>query len=163
MALGICVAGCSSFEHQINGSSSDMSLPTAPAERTTQRYISPNRVALVHGLGNALLVNPSQQQIRLPKMQPQPGQADVYELRERVKVLEEQLSRLLAAQGSTSSSIVRSPAPSADVPDTLPDTVPMGATRIVMHQIVAPAEVDALGICFGGQVCRQCSTAPPAP
>ncbi|WIA38284.1 hypothetical protein OEZ86_001624 [Tetradesmus obliquus] len=28
----------------------------------------------------------------------------------------------------------------------------MDATRIVMHQIVAPTEVDALGICFGGQV-----------
>jgi hypothetical protein len=27
----------------------------------------------------------------------------------------------------------------------------MDATRIVMHQIVAPAEVDVLGICFGGQ------------
>jgi acyl-CoA hydrolase len=34
----------------------------------------------------------------------------------------------------------------------LPEAVPMDATRIVMHQIVAPTEVDALGICFGGQV-----------
>lgn len=34
----------------------------------------------------------------------------------------------------------------------LPESVPMDATRIVMHQIVAPTEVDALGICFGGQV-----------
>ncbi len=32
----------------------------------------------------------------------------------------------------------------------------MAATRVVMHQIVLPAEVDTLGICFGGQVrCRQ--------
>lgn len=30
--------------------------------------------------------------------------------------------------------------------------VPMGATRVVMHQIVLPAECDTLGICFGGQV-----------
>jgi acyl-CoA hydrolase len=28
----------------------------------------------------------------------------------------------------------------------------MAATRVVMHQIVLPAEVDVLGICFGGQV-----------
>eukprot|EP00879_Flechtneria_rotunda_P009322 GHRR01009759.1.p1 GENE.GHRR01009759.1~~GHRR01009759.1.p1 ORF type:complete len:303 (+),score=139.31 GHRR01009759.1:711-1619(+) len=28
----------------------------------------------------------------------------------------------------------------------------MDVTRIVMHQIVAPSEVDELGICFGGQV-----------
>ena len=30
----------------------------------------------------------------------------------------------------------------------------MAATRVVMHQIVLPAEVDSLGICFGGQVRR---------
>jgi len=30
--------------------------------------------------------------------------------------------------------------------------VPMEATRVVMHQIVPPAECDLLGICFGGQV-----------
>lgn len=40
----------------------------------------------------------------------------------------------------------------------------MGATRIVMHQIVAPSEVDALGICFGGQVrawqCKQGASKP---
>ena len=28
----------------------------------------------------------------------------------------------------------------------------MDETRVVMHQIVMPMEVDALGICFGGQV-----------
>lgn len=28
----------------------------------------------------------------------------------------------------------------------------MDATRIVMNQIVMPAECDGLGICFGGQV-----------
>eukprot|EP00879_Flechtneria_rotunda_P012044 GHRR01012579.1.p1 GENE.GHRR01012579.1~~GHRR01012579.1.p1 ORF type:complete len:498 (+),score=231.63 GHRR01012579.1:180-1673(+) len=51
------------------------------------------------------------------------------------------------------------PVPQA-VPQTLttavaavpPDTVSMDVTRIVMHQIVAPSEVDELGICFGGQV-----------
>ena len=32
----------------------------------------------------------------------------------------------------------------------------MAATRVVMHQIVLPAEVDSLGICFGGQVRRVC-------
>ena len=30
--------------------------------------------------------------------------------------------------------------------------VSMAASRVVMHQIVLPSEVDALGICFGGQV-----------
>lgn len=30
----------------------------------------------------------------------------------------------------------------------------MAATRVVMHQIVMPSEVDAHGICMGGQVCR---------
>jgi hypothetical protein len=34
----------------------------------------------------------------------------------------------------------------------LPAAIPMSASRMVMHQIVAPAEVDTLGICFGGQV-----------
>ena len=29
--------------------------------------------------------------------------------------------------------------------------VSMAASRVVMHQIVLPSEVDALGICFGGQ------------
>ncbi|GFH06410.1 uncharacterized protein HaLaN_01037, partial [Haematococcus lacustris] len=28
----------------------------------------------------------------------------------------------------------------------------MAATRVVMHQIVLPSEVDGSGICFGGQV-----------
>ncbi|CAL5223884.1 g6477 [Coccomyxa viridis] len=32
------------------------------------------------------------------------------------------------------------------------EIVSMAATRVVMHQIVLPAEVDSLGICFGGQV-----------
>ena len=32
------------------------------------------------------------------------------------------------------------------------ETVSMAATRVVMHQIVLPSEVDSLGICFGGQV-----------
>jgi hypothetical protein len=41
-------------------------------------------------------------------------------------------------------------APGAAAPQ--PGAVPMAATRVVMHQIVMPAEVDALGICFGGQV-----------
>lgn len=38
------------------------------------------------------------------------------------------------------------PAAPRDVP------VAMAATRVVMHQMVMPAEVDTLGICFGGQV-----------
>jgi hypothetical protein len=42
------------------------------------------------------------------------------------------------------------PAPPSAAP--LPGSVPMEATRIVMHQIVAPAECDPLGICTGGQV-----------
>ena len=32
------------------------------------------------------------------------------------------------------------------------EIVSMAASRVVMHQIVLPAEVDSLGICFGGQV-----------
>lgn len=28
----------------------------------------------------------------------------------------------------------------------------MSATRVIMHQIVLPSEVDLMGICFGGQV-----------
>ena len=46
------------------------------------------------------------------------------------------------------------PAAPRDVP------VAMAATRVVMHQMVMPAEVDTLGICFGGQVQlpgQQCS------
>eukprot|EP00877_Chromochloris_zofingiensis_P005033 jgi/Chrzof1/14530/Cz09g06070.t1 len=41
--------------------------------------------------------------------------------------------------------------PSAGV-SLQPDAVTMDATRIVMNQIVMPAECDGLGICFGGQV-----------
>lgn len=40
------------------------SLPTA-SRTSTLRCVCPNRVALVHGRGNALLVDPSQQQISL--------------------------------------------------------------------------------------------------
>ena len=36
--------------------------------------------------------------------------------------------------------------------DAKEEIVSMAATRVVMHQIVLPAEVDSLGICFGGQV-----------
>ena len=32
------------------------------------------------------------------------------------------------------------------------ESVPMSATRVVMHQIVLPGEVDTAGVCFGGQV-----------
>lgn len=42
----------------------------------------------------------------------------------------------------------------APVPASMaePLNIPIAATRVVMHQIVRPAETDALGICFGGQV-----------
>lgn len=36
--------------------------------------------------------------------------------------------------------------------DAKEEIVSMAASRMVMHQIVLPAEVDSLGICFGGQV-----------
>ena len=39
--------------------------------------------------------------------------------------------------------------------DSKEEIVSMAATRVVMHQIVLPAEVDSLGICFGGQVSTQ--------
>ena len=38
------------------------------------------------------------------------------------------------------------------------EIVSMAATRVVMHQIVLPAEVDSLGICFGGQVSMRVPT-----
>jgi len=38
--------------------------------------------------------------------------------------------------------------------DPKEEIVSMAASRVVMHQIVLPAEVDSLGICFGGQVRR---------
>ena len=34
----------------------------------------------------------------------------------------------------------------------LPKSLSMSATRVIMHQIVLPSEVDMMGICFGGQV-----------
>ena len=34
----------------------------------------------------------------------------------------------------------------------LPKSLSMSATRVIMHQIVLPSEVDIMGICFGGQV-----------
>jgi hypothetical protein len=36
-------------------------------------------------------------------------------------------------------------------PPPAAEGVSMAASRVVMHQIVLPSEVDALGICFGGQ------------
>lgn len=39
----------------------------------------------------------------------------------------------------------------------LPQSVSMLATRVVMHQIVLPSEVDVLGICFGGQASTRTS------
>ncbi|KAJ9508666.1 hypothetical protein QJQ45_027960, partial [Haematococcus lacustris] len=51
-------------------------------------------------------------------------------------------------QGAPTASVglphaARPPAPAV--------AVPMAATRVVMHQIVLPSEVDGSGICFGGQ------------
>ena len=40
----------------------------------------------------------------------------------------------------------------APAPPPAQAPVAMAATRVVMHQLVMPAEVDTLGICFGGQV-----------
>ena len=54
-----------------------------------------------------------------------------------------------AAAAAAAAAAFSAPAP-APAPQL--DAVPMAATRVVMHQIVMPAEVDALGICFGGQV-----------
>ncbi|KAI8475071.1 MAG: HotDog domain-containing protein [Monoraphidium minutum] len=48
------------------------------------------------------------------------------------------------------SAVAVPPAPPSAAP--LPEAVPMEATRIVMHQIVAPAECDGHGVCTGGQV-----------
>ena len=44
-----------------------------------------------------------------------------------------------------------------------PGSVPMSATRVVMHQIVLPGEVDAAGVCFGGQVLPRSWQAQEAP
>lgn len=55
------------------------------------------------------------------------------------------------------------PKPSSGLPGDTHGTgggVPMAATRVVMHQIVLPAEVDSLGICFGGQVGVLCGLGP---
>ena len=46
-------------------------------------------------------------------------------------------------------------------PPAREEGVSMAATRVIMHQIVMPSEVDALGICFGGQV--QLPGAPDLP
>ena len=40
------------------------------------------------------------------------------------------------------------------------ESVPMSSTRVVMHQIVLPGEVDTAGVCFGGQV-SHASRLPP--
>lgn len=73
-------------------------------------------------------------------------------------IIETTVLKLLLTCRNTCNPSPRDPSPPAPlpapspVPPSVPESVPMGATRIVMHQIVAPAEVDALGICFGGQV-----------
>ena len=57
------------------------------------------------------------------------------------------------AQGSLADAAQHDmPPPSEQGP------VSMAASRVVMHQIVLPSEVDALGICFGGQVCERQSS-----
>ena len=40
------------------------------------------------------------------------------------------------------------PAPSRPMQ---PQAVPMDGTRVVMHEIVMPDQIDSMGICFGGQ------------
>lgn len=42
----------------------------------------------------------------------------------------------------------------------LPKSLPMSATRVIMHQIVLPSEVDLMGICFGGQVLQRLFSLP---
>ena len=54
------------------------------------------------------------------------------------------------AERSALSAIPVPPAPPSAAPP--PPAVPMDATRVVLHQIVAPSECSALGICTGGQV-----------
>lgn len=84
-------------------------------------------------------------------------EAELAGLKQRVDQLEKQLAEKQNSQTQTqqtqqdggSSSGPFAAAAAACLP---PAAVPMDATRIVMHQIVAPTEVDALGICTGGQV-----------
>jgi hypothetical protein len=68
----------------------------------------------------------------------------VQQLLERVQALEARTAQL--------EQELNSRAPSKAVTPQLPDSIAMMGTRVVMHQIVAPAEVDALGIAKGGQV-----------
>lgn len=68
-------------------------------------------------------------------------------LKQRIRDIEAALSRQHEESAVPLSSTTAS---------ALSAAVPMDATRIVMHQIVAPTEVDALGICTGGQVSTYC-------
>ncbi|KAG2454835.1 hypothetical protein HYH02_000667 [Chlamydomonas schloesseri] len=56
-----------------------------------------------------------------------------------------------ASSGSAAATVVGPPQPA---PGTVPAlaTVAMAATRVVMHQLVLPADINQLGICTGGQV-----------
>lgn len=105
---------------------------------------------------------------------------EVAELRERLQALESKLHLYSPEQHDAQRSLCK-PArsnnvnanghsqglegnggmqPMQPVPRSIPmlDGVPMAATRVVMHQIVMPAEVDILGICRGGQVSCACPT-----
>lgn len=54
----------------------------------------------------------------------------------------------------TSTGATHMVAANTSAPQQQPASVPMSTTRVVMHQIILPAQVDRLGICFGGQVCQ---------
>ncbi|KAG2440081.1 hypothetical protein HXX76_004195 [Chlamydomonas incerta] len=56
-----------------------------------------------------------------------------------------------AADGGSGAAAVVAAAPPRP-PDTPSTTVAMAATRVVMHQLVLPADINQLGICTGGQV-----------
>lgn len=89
-------------------------------------------------------------------------------LTSKVGNLEKQLAALQATPPQTQPYHGETLSPPASLPSSLPnpsfagheaafgphsdEAVSMGATRVVMHQIVLPSETDALGICFGGQV-----------
>lgn len=109
-----------------------------------------------HGCGSATAGGQPSESSQLANCQ-----AQLTTLIAQVGRLELQLRQYAQTNGSAPPDAVNAPSPqeqAAAAADDVekPADVPMAASRVVMHEIVLPHMVDAMSICFGGQVSAVC-------